>query len=257
MSVLALVARCSELGMPLDRSVIAKLERGLRQSLTLAELLVLARALNVPPLRLVFPVGTAARAEVLPGVEVDTWQAAQWFTGHEAFPADAAAIDDDDAWSDGGDVEQWRQGAMPVTMWRRHADLVARWHQAVQDAAAIRQTAERDRRETERIRRKLAALPNLPDSGGERALGHALRKQADVLETRAQESLRWAMRSESNALDAEEELRELRHDIRSRGLLPPPLAAKAGGLGPTLDHIDNPASVHIFVPGLDAPSGTS
>ncbi|MFD8526379.1 hypothetical protein ACFV0L_03105 [Streptosporangium canum] len=75
-----------------------------------AELLVLARALNVPPLRLALPIGEALQTEVLPGVTVGTWQAAQWFTGHEAFPTTAATVDGDDAWSDGSDFEERRKG---------------------------------------------------------------------------------------------------------------------------------------------------
>ncbi|SFL04182.1 hypothetical protein SAMN05216275_14947 [Streptosporangium canum] len=140
------------------------MERGLRQTITLAELLVLARALNVPPLRLALPIGEALQTEVLPGVTVGTWQAAQWFTGHEAFPA-AAAVDGDDAWSDGSDFEEWRQGAAPVTLWRRHAGLVARWRQATRDAAELWEAIDNDRKEVERIRGMLAGLPERPPPG--------------------------------------------------------------------------------------------
>jgi transcriptional regulator with XRE-family HTH domain len=80
MTAQALADRCGELGLPLDRAVIAKLEKGHRQSITVAELLVLAKALGVPPIELVFPVGYAERTEVLPGQVIDTWQAVAWFT---------------------------------------------------------------------------------------------------------------------------------------------------------------------------------
>lgn len=242
MSVLALIGRCAELGMPLDRSVIAKLERGTRQSLTVAELLVLARALNVPPLLLALPIGTEAQTEVLPGVSVDTWQAAQWFTGHDAFPADVAAIDGDD-WSDGSDVEQWRQGAVPVILWRQHAELVERWRQAVQDAAAIRRAAAADRRNVEDLQQQLNKLSNRDVAGRDEgevdeevALYRTMGEQANIMVFRVQESLRWAERSEDNARDAEEKLRALRTSIRDLGLLPPPLVDPDDG--PTLSHID-------------------
>jgi hypothetical protein len=86
-----LADRCAELGLPLDRTVLAKMEHGARQTLTVGELLVLARALGVPPLALVFPIGAAKQAEVLPGQMADTWQAAKWVTGEDGFPGDLAA----------------------------------------------------------------------------------------------------------------------------------------------------------------------
>ncbi|MFD8533893.1 helix-turn-helix domain-containing protein [Streptosporangium canum] len=225
MTAQALADRCAELGLALDRSVIAKLERGLRQTVSLAELLVLARALNVPPLRLALPIGQALQSEVLPGVTVDTWQAAQWFTGHEAFPATAAAVDEDDAWSDGSDFEEWRQGAAPVTLWRRHAELVARWHQATRDATELWEAVDNDRKEVERIRGMLAGLPERPAPPGGMPLGEALRRQVELLEGRAHENLRWVARLELAAGEARDALLELHHDIRDRGLLCPPLSA--------------------------------
>lgn len=61
--------------------MIANMESGRRTSVGLSELLVLARALDVPPLELAFPVGQSELVEVLPGQEVGTWAAAKWFTG--------------------------------------------------------------------------------------------------------------------------------------------------------------------------------
>jgi hypothetical protein len=62
--------------------VIAKLERGLRHSVTLAEVLVLARALEVPPLSLMVPLGEEQDTEILPGDEMGTWPAARWIVGY-------------------------------------------------------------------------------------------------------------------------------------------------------------------------------
>ncbi|MCZ9344665.1 helix-turn-helix transcriptional regulator, partial [Streptomyces sp. TRM76130] len=44
-------------GYAIDRSVIAKIEKGLRQSISVAELVVIARALGVPPVLLLYPLG--------------------------------------------------------------------------------------------------------------------------------------------------------------------------------------------------------
>ncbi|MHB1432017.1 MAG: helix-turn-helix domain-containing protein [Streptosporangiaceae bacterium] len=85
----ALSQRCAERGLPLDRNVIAKLETGHRQSVTLDEVLVLAAALGVPPGQLVFGVGLDRTVEVLPGHEVAPYRGLQWFSGEATLPLDA------------------------------------------------------------------------------------------------------------------------------------------------------------------------
>lgn len=91
----ALAERCNQLGLPLDRAVIAKLEKGMRQTITVGELLILARALGVPPLHLTLPIGSEDVAEILPGEPVDTWAAAKWFTGEsDRLPGDTEATQD-------------------------------------------------------------------------------------------------------------------------------------------------------------------
>lgn len=81
MSAQQLADRCTELGMPIARSVLANFESGRRPTLSVAELLVIAQALRVPPAALVFPVGYQQRVEALPGRKIDTFQATQWFGG--------------------------------------------------------------------------------------------------------------------------------------------------------------------------------
>ncbi|MFF8533768.1 helix-turn-helix domain-containing protein [Streptomyces sp. NPDC015532] len=91
MSAQQLSDACAELGHPIARSVLANFESGRRPTLSVAELLVIAEALEVPPTSLVFPVGYAPTVEVLPGIEYDTYRAAQWWAGfntpNEARPA--------------------------------------------------------------------------------------------------------------------------------------------------------------------------
>lgn len=81
MSARELAERCTELGMDIPQAVIANLENKRRPLVSVAELLVLARALEVPPLRLLFPLGYAADMEILPDVMEDTWVAAKHFIG--------------------------------------------------------------------------------------------------------------------------------------------------------------------------------
>lgn len=86
MSAQQLADACAELGFPIQRSVLANLENGRRTNLSLPELFVLARALEVPPLLLVLPLGHDHTVEVLPGVNVSTVDALRWLTGERPLP---------------------------------------------------------------------------------------------------------------------------------------------------------------------------
>ncbi|MER5473745.1 helix-turn-helix transcriptional regulator [Streptomyces sp. NPDC002685] len=115
-SVQKLADICTEeYGLPIKRSVLANFEGGRRPALSVVELLVLARILNVPPVQLLFPVGLEETTEVLPHKSVDTWAGLQWFTGEAShLPGDAP---------DAAPVE----GAAAVRLFRRHDRLVAEW----------------------------------------------------------------------------------------------------------------------------------
>jgi transcriptional regulator with XRE-family HTH domain len=84
LSAEAVAGRCAELGMPsISRVVITKLENGRRETVSTAELHVLAAALGVAPIVLLFPLGHAPGVEVLPGRKVDPWDACRWFAGDD------------------------------------------------------------------------------------------------------------------------------------------------------------------------------
>jgi transcriptional regulator with XRE-family HTH domain len=72
-----LVDKMAELGLKFPRSVLANLETGRRETITVAELIILARALEVAPLELLIPAGGA---EMLPGVLWSHQDASQWFS---------------------------------------------------------------------------------------------------------------------------------------------------------------------------------
>ena len=82
-----LSARCGELGLPIDRNVIAKLENGHRNSVTADEVYVLAAALGVAPVVLLFGAGTEETAEILPGQHVPSFAATEWFSGAAPLPS--------------------------------------------------------------------------------------------------------------------------------------------------------------------------
>ncbi|WP_142394489.1 helix-turn-helix domain-containing protein [Mycobacterium kansasii] len=79
-----LADRTEELGYPIGRATVSEIETGRRRSVTVAELLILARALNTSPVSLLFPDPSdeiTNLVEVVPGNEVTGFQAAQWFSG--------------------------------------------------------------------------------------------------------------------------------------------------------------------------------
>ncbi|MFF7637744.1 helix-turn-helix domain-containing protein [Kitasatospora sp. NPDC008050] len=83
---------CAKLGYPIARSVIANLENGRRSSVDVAELLVLAKVLDVPPVALLVPVGEESEIEVLPDQVYSTDDALMWVTGE--LPLDYEPPDD-------------------------------------------------------------------------------------------------------------------------------------------------------------------
>lgn len=107
----------AELGVILKRPVLSNLENGYRRTVTVAEVLAIARVLGVPPLLLVAPVGTDEKIEILPGVKIDTWSAARWFTGEAPFPGDS--------------VLAQRSNLDALALYRHHERLVDEWHSQV------------------------------------------------------------------------------------------------------------------------------
>lgn len=89
----------AEHGVIINRPVLSNLENGTRHTVSAAELMVLARALDVPPLLLILPLGSSEQVEVLPGVVDDAWTAYRWFVGE--LPAELLGAERDPAvrWS--------------------------------------------------------------------------------------------------------------------------------------------------------------
>ncbi len=92
LSAQELADRCSDLGYQISRSTLANLENGRVNgerpddsrrypTVSVAEVLVLARALGVSPLSLLLPAG--GDVEVAPGLSLDADAARAWFVGAE------------------------------------------------------------------------------------------------------------------------------------------------------------------------------
>jgi transcriptional regulator with XRE-family HTH domain len=113
---------CTERGLESSEQTIKNLESGRKTTLAVTDFVVLADVLGVPPVSLLFPLGTAATMEILPGREVSTWDALAWFTGEtpQEQPAPEGTARD------------------VLDLFRSHGDLVA--------AALASTTLAKDRR---------------------------------------------------------------------------------------------------------------
>jgi len=101
---------CADRGLTeITEQSVKNLESGRKASMTIADFVVLSDVLGVPPVTLLFPLGTSATVEVLPGREVSTWDALAWFTGET--PMDQPAPE-----GTARDV---------LDVFRNHGDLVA------------------------------------------------------------------------------------------------------------------------------------
>jgi transcriptional regulator with XRE-family HTH domain len=120
MSAQQLANRCAELGLPVKRSVLANLESGRRTTVSVPELVVLARALGTAPILLMFPVGQQQTIELLPGTVVPVLDALNWFAAQPAVGS----------WpGTGGSREDWSmtsRGIGTVGLFRRHASELER-----------------------------------------------------------------------------------------------------------------------------------
>jgi transcriptional regulator with XRE-family HTH domain len=196
-----LADRCTELGLSFNRSVIANLESGRRPLVTLAELLALARALEVPPVLLVTPLGHAETITVPPGRNVGVWDAFQWFVGEARLQEPTEALET---------VPIGYEPADPIRLFREHDDLLRRWHDAasrLKDWQALwpevlRDPAGRRMIEADSLQRGGGRAGPLTDDELARYWAEQLREREDL---------------------ARSALRSVREVMRHSGLTPPPL----------------------------------
>lgn len=187
MSVQQLADECERLGWPIKRTVLSNLESGYRETITVPELVVLARALAVPAIQLLYPLGIAPTVELLPGVELPTEDAARWFTGwHDPFPAEGHALIGHGEQDAASGLHEWYEkhyadAGAPIHLYAEHRQLVSEHQDAEAEAArrlgqaattdALRDEAARLRRQVETVlrnkrremeRRGFTVLPELP-----------------------------------------------------------------------------------------------
>ncbi|WP_204806464.1 helix-turn-helix domain-containing protein [Mycobacterium riyadhense] len=114
-----LANRCSELGAPIHRTTITKIENG-RPRFDLGELLILAAALNTAPVALLFPgPDYNAPIEVLPGVQEREIEAVQWFSGIR----DHGFTDSSDGAQSARLRNEYRDHIRELRLWRELLDV--------------------------------------------------------------------------------------------------------------------------------------
>ena len=118
-SALDLSVKTAELGHEVPRSVIANLENNRRDVITLAEILILSAALEIPPILLMTPLGRSAVIEVLPHIAISPWRVRGWIMGTVDLLADVSP-------RAGRDVppSRWRDGRDIIDLFEVHHSLI-------------------------------------------------------------------------------------------------------------------------------------
>ncbi|MCS4535419.1 helix-turn-helix transcriptional regulator [Corynebacterium sp. HS2168-gen11] len=80
--------RTEQLGFKVGRGALSRLENGKRESISVAEWLTLAAALELPPSLLLFPQYPYGDTEYLPEKNDSAYNAAQWVGGNRQFQND-------------------------------------------------------------------------------------------------------------------------------------------------------------------------
>ena len=166
---------CADRGLPeFTEHSMKNLESGRKTSITVADFVVLADVLGVPPVTLLFPLGSSATVEVLPGREVSTWDAVAWFTGETPLnePApEGTARDVLDVFRHHGDLVAAAMSSYALARERRRAASTTldrtRRSTLLQRAEGYEEHAFEDCQELRafrgRMRERDLAPPALPD----------------------------------------------------------------------------------------------
>ena len=151
MSVQQLSAAVERFGVTIERPVLSNLENERRSTISVAEWLVLAAALQVPPLLLLFPVGRVDVVEPVPGFEVSPLIALHWAeTGR--LPAHAPTGDDEWPPTPCPVEPAADRDARLIERYRRHRSLIGAWQMADGKAEAVRRHWTGDDRDAELAR---------------------------------------------------------------------------------------------------------
>ncbi len=158
----ALSERTAELGHPISRAVISDLETGRRRGLDVADLIVLAAALQIAPVQLLFPDLPRGPVDVLPGRPHESHDAVRWFAGESGLFASSPGWQTDE----GQTVSVWtRQDFAPEL---DRVTLTRRWLKAIHSMRSAR-TQMRSAVSARETPDQLEALEEIYEEARERA----------------------------------------------------------------------------------------
>lgn len=137
------------LGYPINRATLAKLEAGTTRAdnVPLREVLILAAALDVPPVLLFTPLGEREDVQVTPAHALHPHFVLNWMRGEQPF----ARRDEEGrniAKAGGG----WQQNALPVEMFNELGRLTEAVRRAKNSAQAAENMGDPQRIEVTRVR---------------------------------------------------------------------------------------------------------
>ncbi|WP_329446581.1 helix-turn-helix transcriptional regulator [Streptomyces canus] len=148
MSAQQLSDACAALGADIPRTVISNIENGRRTNVSVAEVLVFARALGQPPAALVFPAGYVSEVEYLPSKTSDPLEAEDWWSGQNLAPDQRMKALY--AWPPSDPTREW---AMNIA--RKHREVVSRirtLYRSAFESEVLERTAHEPDNESETAR---------------------------------------------------------------------------------------------------------
>lgn len=215
MSQQQLADRTAELGMPIPRPVLANFERGRRDSVSVAEVLVLAAVLGVSPMELISPAGYDEEIEILPGRKMDPLQASRWIDGELMLDVTGPTTDlRPPPFGEGSGIGLLEEHAALLDQVSAHEAEVVRSERDL-DAARTGVTM------LEAAAADAAGHDNDPETSA--ALTAQAAKQREVMATAAATLAYRADAEEKYREVAAGSLRLIRAEMRRRGMILPPL----------------------------------
>jgi len=109
----------ADAGQRIPPSVLTNLEHRRRDYISVAELLLVAAALNVPPVLLVAPIGQTEQMEPLPSRDASPWRTRGWLMG--ALPLRTT----------GFDLAQWNDATTAIKLYDAHRLLIRTYQETV------------------------------------------------------------------------------------------------------------------------------
>jgi transcriptional regulator with XRE-family HTH domain len=217
LSLQRLADSTDEFGMPIPRNVLANLESGRRDYISVAEVLILAAVLSVSPMELICPAGYDEVIELLPGRMMDPLQASRWVDGELALDVTGPAADlrpPSSLGEESGIHLIERHAALLDQVYLHQGEVVRK----ERDLDAARTTVSG----TEAMAADAAGHDNDPETAAAMT-ARAAEQRKVVSAAEAELAYRVSAEEQYRLQVAAPSLRSIRAEMRRRGMILPPL----------------------------------